>query len=157
MQQHRVLQGDSPAASPIRLRVLSLGAGVQSTTLALLAAHGVIGPMPDCANFADTAGRSAEQKWTSRQTPIAANSNAKACAAYSGAGLPSLATTVACHGAAAHGPPAWSGPRFCRLSSGSAPICRKRRMVSDFDRASVDLSRWCVSLIFGLRMFTIVC
>ncbi|MBB2687781.1 UNVERIFIED_ORG: hypothetical protein GGD47_005424 [Rhizobium etli] len=40
--------------SSIRLRVLSLGAGVQSTTLALLAAHGEIGPMPDCAIFADT-------------------------------------------------------------------------------------------------------
>lgn len=38
----------------IRLRVLSLGAGVQSTTLALLAAHGAVGPMPDCAIFADT-------------------------------------------------------------------------------------------------------
>ncbi|MDJ0279003.1 hypothetical protein QLH51_19665 [Sphingomonas sp. 2R-10] len=37
----------------IRLRVLSLGAGVQSTTLALMAAHGEIGPMPDCAVFAD--------------------------------------------------------------------------------------------------------
>ena len=36
------------------LRVLSLGAGVQSTTLALMAAHGQIGPMPDCAIFADT-------------------------------------------------------------------------------------------------------
>lgn len=35
------------------LRVLSLGAGVQSTTMALLAAHGKI-PMPDCAIFADT-------------------------------------------------------------------------------------------------------
>jgi hypothetical protein len=35
------------------LRVLSLGAGVQSTTLALMAAHGVIEP-PDCAIFADT-------------------------------------------------------------------------------------------------------
>jgi hypothetical protein len=34
------------------LRVLSLGAGVQSTTLALLAAHGEIA-MPDCAIFAD--------------------------------------------------------------------------------------------------------
>jgi hypothetical protein len=33
----------------IRLRVLSLGAGVQSTSLALMAAHGEIGPMPDCA------------------------------------------------------------------------------------------------------------
>ena len=37
-----------------RLRVLSLGAGVQSTTLALMAAHGEVGPMPDCAIFADT-------------------------------------------------------------------------------------------------------
>lgn len=35
------------------LRVLSLGAGVQSTTLALMAAHGEIKP-PDCAIFADT-------------------------------------------------------------------------------------------------------
>lgn len=38
----------------INLRVLSLGAGVQSTTLALLAKHGEIGPMPDAAIFADT-------------------------------------------------------------------------------------------------------
>lgn len=36
------------------LRVLSLGAGVQSTTLALLAASGELGVMPDCAVFADT-------------------------------------------------------------------------------------------------------
>ncbi len=43
----------NPAPS-IRLRVLSLGAGVQSTTLALMAAQGEIGPMPDCAIFADT-------------------------------------------------------------------------------------------------------
>lgn len=35
------------------LRVLSLGAGVQSTTLALMAAHGEI-EAPDCAIFADT-------------------------------------------------------------------------------------------------------
>lgn len=37
-----------------RLRILSLGAGVQSTTLALMAARGDIGPMPDAAIFADT-------------------------------------------------------------------------------------------------------
>ena len=43
-----------PDIPTIRLRVLSLGAGVQSTTLALMAAHGEIGPMPDCAIFADT-------------------------------------------------------------------------------------------------------
>ena len=36
------------------LRVISLGAGVQSTTMALMAAAGEIGPMPDCAIFADT-------------------------------------------------------------------------------------------------------
>lgn len=36
------------------LRVISLGAGVQSTTMALMAAHGEITPMPDVAIFADT-------------------------------------------------------------------------------------------------------
>lgn len=36
------------------INVLSLGAGVQSTTLALRAAHGEITPMPDLAVFADT-------------------------------------------------------------------------------------------------------
>jgi hypothetical protein len=37
-----------------KVRAISLGAGVQSTTMALMAAHGEIGPMPDCAIFADT-------------------------------------------------------------------------------------------------------
>ncbi len=37
-----------------KLRVLSLGAGVQSTALALMAAVGEIDPMPDAAIFADT-------------------------------------------------------------------------------------------------------
>lgn len=36
------------------IRVLSLGAGVQSTTLALMAARGDLGPKPDCAIFSDT-------------------------------------------------------------------------------------------------------
>lgn len=36
------------------LHVISLGAGVQSTTMALMAAAGEITPMPDCAIFADT-------------------------------------------------------------------------------------------------------
>lgn len=44
----------APTPPSVRLRVLSLGAGVQSTTLALMAAHGEITPMPDCAVFADT-------------------------------------------------------------------------------------------------------
>lgn len=37
-----------------KLTVISLGAGVQSSTMALMAAHGEITPMPDCAIFADT-------------------------------------------------------------------------------------------------------
>lgn len=36
------------------LCVLSLGAGVQSTTMALMAAHGEFDRVPDCAIFADT-------------------------------------------------------------------------------------------------------
>ena len=36
------------------LRVLSLGAGVQSSVMALMADRGEITPMPDCAIFADT-------------------------------------------------------------------------------------------------------
>jgi hypothetical protein len=38
----------------VTLTIISLGAGVQSTTMALMAAHGEITPMPDCAIFADT-------------------------------------------------------------------------------------------------------
>lgn len=34
--------------------IISLGAGVQSSTMALMAAHGKITPMPECAIFADT-------------------------------------------------------------------------------------------------------
>ncbi len=36
------------------IHIISLGAGVQSTTMALMAAAGEITPMPDCAIFADT-------------------------------------------------------------------------------------------------------
>lgn len=49
-----IVGGDGHEPSAIRLHALSLGAGVQSTTMALLAAHGDIGPTPDCAIFADT-------------------------------------------------------------------------------------------------------
>ena len=47
-------QGMFKRAENPKLRVISLGAGVQSTTMALMAAHGLLGPMPDCAIFADT-------------------------------------------------------------------------------------------------------
>tara|TARA_R100001443_G_scaffold54_2_gene212 strand:- start:1081 stop:1878 length:798 start_codon:yes stop_codon:yes gene_type:complete len=38
----------------MKLTVISLGAGVQSSTMALMANEGLIDPMPDCAIFADT-------------------------------------------------------------------------------------------------------
>jgi hypothetical protein len=44
----------APSETTIGLRVLSLGADVQSTTLALMAGRGIISPMPDCGIFADT-------------------------------------------------------------------------------------------------------
>lgn len=40
--------------SPPALRVLSLGGGVQSTVMCLLAENGILGLKPDCAIFADT-------------------------------------------------------------------------------------------------------
>lgn len=36
------------------IHIISLGAGVQSSAMALMACHGVIKPMPQCAIFADT-------------------------------------------------------------------------------------------------------
>lgn len=51
---HAPAAGEGHEPSPIRLRALSLGPGVQSTTMALMAAHREIGLMPDCAIFADT-------------------------------------------------------------------------------------------------------
>lgn len=41
-------------SKPVTLRALSLGAGVQSTTLALLAEHGELDARPEVAIFADT-------------------------------------------------------------------------------------------------------
>ena len=40
--------------TPNHINFISLGAGVQSSTMALMATHGKIKPMPDAAIFADT-------------------------------------------------------------------------------------------------------
>jgi hypothetical protein len=42
------------------IHIISLGAGVQSSTMALMAAHGEITPMPKCAIFADTGDEPSE-------------------------------------------------------------------------------------------------
>lgn len=46
--------GHDSRSSPPALRVLSLGGGVQSTVMSLLAEEGSFGNKPDCAIFADT-------------------------------------------------------------------------------------------------------
>jgi len=55
------------------IHVLSLGAGVQSSTLALMLARGEVGPMPDCAIFADTGAEPASVydwlDWLETQLP----------------------------------------------------------------------------------------
>jgi len=53
---------DETMTEPVH--ILSLGAGVQSSTLALMAAHGEVGPMPKAAIFADTQAEPASvYKW----------------------------------------------------------------------------------------------
>lgn len=54
--------------------IISLGAGVQSSTMALMAAAGEITPMPDCAIFADTQGEPQSVydwlAWLEKQLPF---------------------------------------------------------------------------------------
>ncbi len=45
---------DQPKPTGAPIHIISLGAGVQSSTMALMAVHGEITPMPKCAIFADT-------------------------------------------------------------------------------------------------------
>jgi hypothetical protein len=56
------------------MNIISLGAGVQSSTMALMAAAGEITPMPDCAIFADTQGEPhavyAWLDWLEKQLPF---------------------------------------------------------------------------------------
>lgn len=70
------------------IHILSLGAGVQSSTLALMAARGEVGPMPSAAVFADTQAEPAEVyrwlDWLEKQLPfpvirVTAGSLTKAC------------------------------------------------------------------------------
>lgn len=65
----------APSAEPAPLmRVISLGAGVQSTTMALMATRGLITPMPDCAIFADVQAEPAavyrHLDWLEKQLPF---------------------------------------------------------------------------------------
>lgn len=52
--KHTTWPGVSEPVENADLRVFSLGAGAQATTLVLMTAHGEVGPMPAAAIFADT-------------------------------------------------------------------------------------------------------
>lgn len=56
------------------LTIISLGAGVQSSTMALMAARGDLTPMPDCAIFADTQSEPSavyrHLDWLEKQLPF---------------------------------------------------------------------------------------
>lgn len=56
------------------ITIISLGAGVQSSTMAMMAARGMLTPMPDCAIFADTQSEPAavyrHLDWLEKQLPF---------------------------------------------------------------------------------------
>jgi hypothetical protein len=53
------------------IHIISLGAGVQSSTMALMAAHGEITPMPKCAIFADTQDEpESVYRWLKKLIPL---------------------------------------------------------------------------------------
>lgn len=79
-----------------RLRAISLGAGVQSSTLLMMADKGEIGPRPDLAIFADTGWEPPEVyrnlSWLQKNCSIPI-----------------------------HGPTCWSVVSFSRTSGGDSP------------------------------------
>jgi len=70
-----------PEGQSLMMNIISLGAGVQSSTMALMAAHGEITPMPDCAIFADTQSEPGEVyrhlDWLEKQLPFPVHRVAK--------------------------------------------------------------------------------
>lgn len=66
--------GHNRLQDEIMKHILNLGAGVQSSTLALMATHGDITPMPDAAIFADTGWEPREVydwlAWLEKQLPF---------------------------------------------------------------------------------------
>jgi hypothetical protein len=67
------LKLSEPHSNP-DVRIISLGAGVQSTVMALMAAKGELTPMPDCAVFSDTMyepeGVYEHLDWLEKQLPF---------------------------------------------------------------------------------------
>jgi hypothetical protein len=119
--------------------IISLGAGVQSSTMALMAAHGEITPMPDYAIFADTGWESSEVyrwlDWIETKLPFSVHRVKRV-----GGNLGELALSVAIKGLdrAGHSlPPFWLAP------NGMMPLqCSKEfktRVIQRFIRESLGL------------------
>lgn len=112
------------------LRVLSLGAGVQSSTLALMFARGEVVPMPDCAIFADTGAEPAAVyewlDWLETQLPYPVHRVMK------GAGLRQALLDSVATGSRFANPPLFAGEtgqlrRQCTREFKVEPITKKLR------------------------------
>lgn len=137
------------------MNLLSLGAGVQSSTLALMASLGEIGPMPDAAIFSDTQDEPASVykwlDWLEKQLPFPVHRVTKGR-------LSDLATNLRTH---RNGRDKWVAsaiPMFFRNSDGKAeklprqctrefkirPIIKKARELAGIKRGerSVRVIQW---------------
>ena len=136
------------------VHILSLGAGVQSSTLALMAARGEVTPMPDAAIFADTRGEpKAIYKWLywlEKQLPfpvhvVSAGSLAQKALRmkYNKEGFPKLSNIIP---AFIKNPNGSRGilPRRCTSKFKIIPILKKSRELGGIKRGlkEVGVVQW---------------
>lgn len=131
---------------------LSLGAGVQSSTLALMAAHGEVGPMPDAAIFADT---QAEPKsvyvwldWLEKQLPYPVYKVSKGSLQdealllrqrVKGEGKPWAKSLVPAYTIGVDGSHGIM-PRPCTADYKVAPIIKKQRQLAQIKRGQKEIT-----------------
>jgi hypothetical protein len=110
-----------------KIHIISLGAGVQSSTMALMAAHGEITPMPECAIFADTMSEPQSVytwlDWLEKQLPFPVHRISKG-------DLGVVATTVRTSKTGSH----WSGgqPPIYAIGDSGRPSPMMRQCTTDF-------------------------
>lgn len=143
------------------IHIISLGAGVQSSTMALMAAHGEITPMPECAIFADTQAEPQSVykwlDWLEKQLPFpvyrvtAGNLTKEALKVYKvkregskhPVGTPYMNRLIPLHGVNLDGTPGVL-PRRCTYTFKVDQIIRKIRKIAPPKRGedSVTVIQW---------------
>lgn len=135
--------------------VISLGAGVQSSTMALMAARGLITPMPDAAIFADTQDEPASVyrwlDWLEKQLPFPVNrvtrgrlSTAALEMRISKAGVKYPVVTVPVFSLSASGDKGKIQHRACTADYKITPIVRHLRKLCGVKRGQsvVTVTSW---------------